>query len=155
MRILFGLVVVFTLGAAAASCGGGDNASPSNSAPVSSVKVDLSNWAVKPSAKVLAAGKVSFTISHAMDHGSHGAMDGGATHQLVVAPLDAGAKAGQNKYGKPLLNVTDLKPGDSKTQDVDLPPGTYELACLLVEDLGAGKSVNHYEKGMFTTVVVQ
>ena len=153
MRVFFGLLAVSALGVVASACGGDDN--PANSTPVSSLTVDLSNWAVKPSATTLAAGKVSFTISHAMYHGGMNATDGGATHQLVVAPLEAGAKDGQNKYGKPLLNVTDLKPGDTKTQDVELTPGTYELACLIVEDLGGGKSANHYEKGMHTTVVVK
>jgi hypothetical protein len=35
-----------------------------------------------------------------------------------------------------------------------LAPGVYELACLLVEDVG-GERVNHYERGMHTTITVQ
>jgi hypothetical protein len=154
MRLAFVLAILAAGVAVFAACGGGDD-SPALGAgtPVSTLTVRLTNWAVTPSSRTLAAGKVTVTAVHVMDH-MDSAPDGGATHQLLIAPLPAGAKAGQGKYGKPVLNLTDLKMGDEKTAEVDLAPGTYELFCSVVEDV-KGKTVNHYEKGMYTTVVAK
>jgi uncharacterized cupredoxin-like copper-binding protein len=142
----------------AASCGGDDDESPArdeSGAPASVVTVNLKNWAVEPSASTLAAGTVKFSAMHEAEHGSMDAAgEEGAVHQLLVAPLPAGARAGQGEFGAPVLNLTGLKPGETKSADVQLAPGTYELACLTVEEVN-GKTVNHYEKGMFTEVTVK
>lgn len=154
MRFAFVLAVVAAGVAVFAACGGGDDSPSAGSGPpVSAVTVKLTNWAVTPTSRTLAAGKVTFTAVHVMDH-MDSAPNGGAMHQLLIAPLPAGAKAGQGKYGKPALNLTDIKMGDEKTAEVDLAPGTYELSCSVVEDV-KGKTVNHYEKGMYTTVTVK
>ena len=42
-----------------------------------------------------------------------------------------------------------MKAGECKTAEVELVPGTYEPAYVVVEPVG-GKKVNHYENGMFT-----
>ncbi|MBI2765925.1 MAG: hypothetical protein HYX53_08455 [Chloroflexi bacterium] len=168
VRILILAATLAIAGLVAASCGGGgdDNTSMggmdmsgatptmASGADGSTEMVTLSNWAVEPSSKTLTAGKITFMATHAMDH-SAANMTGqeGATHQLLVAPLPAGAKAGQSKFGAPVVNLTDIKPGESKTAQVELAAGTYELACLVVEQVN-GQTVNHYEKGMFTQVTV-
>ena len=53
-----------------------------------------------------------------------------------------------------MVNLADIKPGKSKTAEAELEPGTYELACLVVEQVN-GKAVNHYKKGMYTQVTVR
>lgn len=145
------------VGLAAAACGGGDadGAPDQGGAPVSEVTVKLTNWAMEPSSKTLAAGTISFVATHEAEHGeTHAAGQEGATHQMLLAPLPKGAKAGRNKFGDPVINLTDIKPGEIKTAKVNLEPGNYELACQVVEEVG-GKSVNHYAKGMYTMVTVK
>ena len=154
----FVLIALALVGLVAVSCGGDDDdAAPGDQggAPASDVMVNLKNWAVEPSSRTLAAGIVKFSALHVAEHG---AMDmagqEGATHQLVVSRLPDGAKAGQSKYGAPVMNLTGIKPGETKTGEAELAPGTYELACLVAEQVG-GKTVNHYEKGMYTQVTVR
>jgi uncharacterized cupredoxin-like copper-binding protein len=156
-RILLSLGAVGAIVLAAAACGGGEASGekPTTLAavPATAVTVKLSNWHVSASADTLAAGTVRITAVHDENHG-HGAPEGGAVHQLMVAPLAAGEKAGAHKYGAPVLNLTDLKPGESREASVALTPGTYEFACLVVEDVD-GKQVAHYEKGMYAAVTVK
>lgn len=151
------LALIAALGLVAAACGGGDDEDGDvvgDGTPVSEVTVNLTNWAMEPSSSTLAAGMVKFTATHMEEHGAMDASEGGATHQLWVARLPQGAKAGQSKFESQVVNLTDIKPGESKTAEAELAPGTYELACLVVEQVG-GKTVNHYEKGMYTQVTVR
>jgi uncharacterized cupredoxin-like copper-binding protein len=161
IRVLILVALLAIAGLVAAACGGDDAGSDTGgtdmggsgtTADGSSVTVHLTNWAVEPSAKTLTAGKIKFTTMHDMDHTAMSGKEG-ATHQLVVARLPDGAKAGQSKFGSPVVNLTDIKPGETKTAEAELSPGTYELACLVVEQVN-GKNVNHYEKGMYTQLTV-
>ncbi|MFN0145623.1 MAG: hypothetical protein ACKVT1_03870 [Dehalococcoidia bacterium] len=154
--VLFPLGLAGLVGLLAVACGGGDDDTPEQAGtPASEVTVNLTNWAMEPSSKTLAAGTVTFVATHEAEHGSMDmAGQEGATHQLIVARLPAGAKAGQSKFSDPVVNLTDIKPGEIKTAEARLEPGTYELACQVVEEVG-GKSVNHYTKGMYTTVTVK
>lgn len=146
----------------AAACGGDDD-SPDDGSEVTAtgtasgrdLTVVLKNWAVEPSLETIAAGTVRITAMHEM--ADHGSMDeGGATHQLLVAPLPEGAEPGTSSFGAPVvLNIADLEPGESQTEEVELEPGRYELACLVLEDMDGMDSVNHYEKGMFAVLVVE
>jgi uncharacterized cupredoxin-like copper-binding protein len=168
--LLTGLTVALVGAAlAAAACGGDDDSShgmsssavhngptalPAGSGtPVSEVTVNLMNFSMAPTSRTLAAGKVKFTAVHDEMH-AHGASEGGATHQLMVARLPDGAEAGQSKFKEIALNIADVKPGETKVAEAELTPGTYELACIVVEQV-KGKSINHYEKGMYTTIVVK
>jgi hypothetical protein len=164
MRTIALVAVLGLVGLIAAACGDDDTSGKTDmdmgggtgsAASASSLTVNLKNWAIQSSSKTLAAGKVTFTATHAAEHGAMN-MDGqeGATHQLLVAPLPQGAKAGQGKFGKPVLNLTDIKPGETKTGEAELAPGTYEVACLVVEQV-KGKTVDHYEKGMYALVTVK
>ncbi len=157
---------LIALAVVGASCGGDDDGNGqlsgmdhgssgmnmNSNSPASNVTVNLSNWAMSPSSNTLTAGTVKFTANH--EAAQHGMNDGGATHQLMVARLPDGAKAGQSKFSSIALNLGDIKPGESKSGEAQLTTGTYEVACLVVEQVN-GKSVNHYEKGMYTTVVVK
>ncbi len=44
--------------------------------------------------------------------------------------------------------------GESGTFTVNLTPGTYELGCIIVEDIG-GEIINHHEEGMRATLTVE
>lgn len=46
------------------------------------------------------------------------------------------------------------KVGETKAGEVELEPGEYELACLVVEKSG-GKTYDHYEEGMHTSITVK
>ncbi len=165
MRLRFGLIgLALAAGAVlAAACGGGSDDSSMNDmsaggdAPMTvagaDLTVNLTYWAMEPSGKEVSAGMLKIAAVHKMDHAAN-AKDGGAMHQLVLAKLEPGAKAGEGKFGKLALNLTDIKMGETKTGEVNLEPGTYELACLMVEEAG-GKTYNHYDKGMFTTLTVR
>lgn len=148
-------VLALTLLLVGVACGGADGDSgmsmDRDSDGDMSVNVNLKNWAVEPSTTSIPAGKVKFTAMHEMEH--HGGMamtEGGATHELVVALEDP---AGSGSFGKVLLRIADLKPGDSMTKSVDLRPGTYELSCRIGEVVD-GKAVSHYDRGMRTTIKV-
>ena len=149
-------VLALTLLLVGAACGGDDDGSGTamdrDSSGNTSVKVNLRNWAVEPSKASISAGKVQFTAIHEMeDHGAGMTMnEGGATHELVVAIEDP---TGSGSFGKVLLRIADLKPGDSMTKSVDLRSGTYELSCRIGEVVN-GKPVSHYERGMRTTIRV-
>ena len=144
------LATAFVLG-----CGGDDDdaSSPEPTADAD-LTVNLTNWAIEPSVDELAAGDIIFAAVHAEDHGGHGTSEGGATHQLLVAPLAEGQGAGKGKFGSPVLNLPDIEIGETATGHTTLEPGMYELACLVVEEVD-GETVNHYEKGMYTTITVR
>lgn len=131
-----------------------DDTSPPAPAAEADVTVNLTNWAIEPSVDELAAGDITFAAIHAEEHGGHGASEGGETHQLLVAPLAEGQEAGKGKFGSPVLNLSDIEMGETATGQATLEPGTYELACLVVEEVD-GETVNHYEKGMYTTITVR
>lgn len=145
------LATAFVLG-----CGDdGDEDTPSPApAADADVTVNLTNWAIEPSLDELAAGDITFAAVHAEDHGGHGTSEGGATHQLLVAPLAEGQEAGKGQFGSPVLNLPDIEIGETAVGQATLDPGTYELACLVVEEVD-GETVNHYEKGMYTTITVR
>lgn len=66
-------------------------------------------------------------------------------HTLVVSTPDGS-----------VVTATDLvMPGETLTLDLDLDPGTYQFTCRIVGQDGEGRLVDHYERGMHTTVAVQ
>lgn len=129
--------------------------SPSGDEDIQELTVDLKNWAIEASDSKVEAGTIRFVAKHTMEgHGDHDADEGGMVHQLVVAPLDEGAEVGESKFGAPVVNLTDIEMGEEKTIDVELEPGRYEMACLVVEDVD-GEKINHYEKGMYALLEVE
>lgn len=157
--LLAGLALLATV---AVACGGDDDepdvtltASASGGEAGGSITVNLKNWAVEPSSTTVKAGTVTFIATHEEeDHGGHGADEAGATHQLVVARLDEGAKIGEANFGRPVLNLADIKVGEEKPGEAVLEPGKYELSCLVVDQVD-GEAVNHYEEGMYALLTVE
>lgn len=154
MRHLLGISMLVAALGVVAACGGDDDDDSAGASPGgNTLEVTLMNWSVEKSPATLKAGRIKVKAIHEENRDAHGGSKGGATHQLVIARLESG-DSGQGQFSKPLLNLTDIKPGESKSGEVDLAPGTYELACLVVEEVG-GSQVDHYQEGMHTTVTVQ
>ncbi|MGD9933417.1 MAG: hypothetical protein AB7T37_06835 [Dehalococcoidia bacterium] len=149
---LLGAVAISAL--AFIACGDDDDpADKTTGAKPGDVTVALTNWALTPSLTTVAAGTIRFVATHPEEHSGHGSGEAGQIHQLIVAPL-AGDESGKGEFGSPVLNLSDIKVGQSKTGEVTLKAGEYELACLVAEKIN-GKTVNHYEQGMHTKFVVQ
>jgi uncharacterized cupredoxin-like copper-binding protein len=160
VKVLGSVAGIVLVSLAGMACAGDDDSQADEAGGTATeagneLTVLLTNWAVEPSQAKVAAGTVRITAMHEMaDHGSMS--EGGATHQLLVAPLPDGAEPGNNSFGAPIvLNIPDLKPGESQTEEVELEPGRYELACLVLEEMDSMDSLNHYEKGMFAVLVVE
>lgn len=111
------------------------------------IDVHLSNWSVDPATASAKAGSVTFRAIHDMGH-MHGGNEGGFIHDLAVARKNADGSM------EVLGQVKNLAMGEWKELTLDLPPGDYELQCNAVEDLGGGKIVAHYVKGMHTAFTV-
>jgi uncharacterized cupredoxin-like copper-binding protein len=103
------------------------------------VHVDLTEWTVTPDVSAVHAGNILFVA-----HNRSKAM----THELAV--LSVGADAQRRE----VADVEGLKPGEEGQFLVDLAPGSYELACLIVPG-EAGSQVDHYQLGMHTPFTVQ
>lgn len=154
--LLAGLALLATF---AVACGGDDDepdvtstVAAGGDGGATSITVNLKNWAVEPSSATVKAGEVTFRATHEEDaHGGHGTGEAGATHQLVVAPLQDGAEIGETKFGAPVLNLAEIQIGEEKTGKAVLEPGRYELSCLVVD----GDNVNHYEEGMYALLTVE
>lgn len=147
--LLFGTALVLGCG----NDDGDETPSPAATA-VAELTVNLTNWAIEPSGDTVPAGQVTFVAVHPEGHGGHGDDEGGEIHQLLVAPLADGKEAGKGQFGSPVLNLSDIEVGETRTGEATLEPGTYELACLVVEEVD-GVTVNHYEQGMYTTITVR
>ncbi len=78
--------------------------------------VDLDEWFVRPSYRILAAGSIDFNVNNR----------GEDDHNLAV-------RAGDREYAE-----LDVAPGDTATLTVDLGLGTYTLYCSLPDHEEAG-----------------
>ena len=91
--------------------------------------VDESEWALRPSKTLVAAGTVRLRVYNR----------GEDDHNLVVHERD----------GTP--HIVSLRPAEAGTISVRLAPGTYSLVC----NLFAGTPDSHEAKGMKTTLTVR
>ena len=116
--------------------GSGGNGSASTGNPNDrKVRVVLKEWQVMPEAKSIPAGTVTFDAVN----------EGHEVHELVVRQRnDDGAY-------EELDEVDDIGKGTSKKLQMKLDPGTYELACLIVEEED-GETEDHYKLGMHETI---
>ena len=133
MRRLAALLLLATL----ASVAGGSTAGaerrhrirlPQPQLP-SGLTVDESEWALRPSKTIVAAGTVRLRVYNR----------GEDDHNLVV----------HEKNGTP--HIVSLRPAEAGTINVRLAPGTYSLVCNLFE----GTPDSHEAKGMKTTLTVR
>ena len=91
--------------------------------------VDESEWALRPSKTIVAAGTVRLRVYNR----------GEDDHNLVV----------HEQNGTP--HIVSLRPSEAGTISVRLTPGTYTLVCNLFE----GTPDSHEGKGMKTTLTVR
>lgn len=129
LRLLLALSLAASL-AALSGCSGGKS---------TAMDVDLSEWAVKPSVQELSSGKVTVT--------AYNRTSANMVHEVAILRLDGNDK-------KNIKEIEDIDPGKSKKVTLDLKPGQYELACVLVPG-EAGSTVDHYQQGMHTTLTVR
>jgi uncharacterized cupredoxin-like copper-binding protein len=132
-----------TLGAAAAAlalvaagCGNSTSGAtqPSTTAsPATAVKANLSEFKIATSTSDVQAGKVTFTAVN----------DGKTAHELVVIKTDKAAgdlgKGSRVSESGSVGEVSDVAPGQTKSNTIDLKPGHYALICNIP---------GHYMSGM-------
>lgn len=70
---------------------------------------------------------------------------GAFPHTLVVTDSNGGAVT-----ATPLLH-----PGESVALDLDLEPGTYSFTCRIVFQTDDGELIDHFERGMASTIEVR
>ena len=128
-------------GANGSGNGSGGNGSNASGTPGASddrkVRVVLNEWQVKPDAKSVPSGQVTFNAVN----------KGHEVHELVVRE-----RSDDGAYEE-LDEVDDIGKGTSKKLQMKLEPGTYELACLIVEEED-GETEDHYKLGMHETIEV-
>ena len=129
-------------GANGSGNGSGGNGSNASGTPGASddrkVRVVLNEWQVKPDAKSVPSGQVTFNAVN----------KGHEVHELVVRE-----RSDDGAYEE-LDEVDDIGKGTSKKLQTKLEPGTYELACLIVEEEEDGEVEDHYKLGMHETIEV-
>lgn len=139
-HVLSLFVLVLITVALAAACGGGGGADEENSAGggKAEVKVELSEWAVRPSVETVAPGEVTFKIEN----------KGTTLHNLLVVktdlapdalPVDAGNNTVDESQLDVVFNTNTLDAGDEEERVVTLEPGAYVLLCNVP---------THYQTGM-------
>jgi uncharacterized cupredoxin-like copper-binding protein len=109
-------------------------ASPSGEAPAGAAPfaVTLEDHRIEPASDSVAAGQITFTATNASDE---------HVHELYVLRVkDDGSK-------ETVGEIEDIDPGTDGEMTLDLAPGNYELACLIVPG-EAGSTVDHYQEGM-------
>ena len=139
------------LAAGVAGCGGAstDNSSPSvgSASQIKTLKVargtvdvNLADFKVRPEAKVVKAGKVTFRADN----------NGDTKHELVVVRTNRRSgdllKGSEADESGAVDEIEGLKPGEGGKLTVRLKPGHYVLLCNLP---------GHYKAGMFTDLTVR
>lgn len=102
-----------------------------------SVTVTLVEYAVQPDKPSATAGKIQFIANN----------EGQGVHELYVLKARDG---GYDVVGE----IENVGPGGSGAITIDLQPGDYVLACLIVPG-EAGSTVDHFQKGMHTEFKVE
>lgn len=122
---------------AAVACGGDDTGGGG-----STVGVSMKDWEIALDPPTASAGAITFDVTN----------DGPTTHEFEIfsgdvdpstLPVESGVAVTD---GLTLVDeVEDVTAGSTTELSVDLEPGSYAIICNLPE---------HYEEGMFTTLVV-
>jgi len=111
------------------------------------VRVELSNWEVRPSRDSIEAGEVTFKVVHLEEDHGHGEGEAGGIHDLAIL-----RKLPDGGY-ELIARTPELATGDETTLTLDLQPGEYELVCDIVEEVD-GQVVSHTNEGMRATFTV-
>jgi hypothetical protein len=94
----------------------------------------LSEWAIEGPSRMVAADAMTLTIEN----------QGEFRHTLLVT----------SETGEVVGATGVVDPGDIVSLAVDLGAGTYSFSCRIVTENDEGNLSDHYERGMFRTVVV-
>lgn len=142
-RIAFVLMVVGSMTALIA-CGGGDDedeggeSNGGGAAATGSVKVELSEWAVKPAATTAKAGEVKFEVTN----------KGAAPHELAVVKTDTAQDKlpvangmVDEKQVAPLGRTANIATGKEEDKSFTLTAGKYVLLCNIPAHYGQGMHV--------------
>lgn len=97
-----------------------------------SVTVSLDTFTIKTDKPAATAGPIKFVTTN---------QNKTDVHELAV--LKYGADGGFENTGE----IEDVEPGKSGEITLDLPPGKYQLACLIAAG-EAGSTKDHYTEGM-------
>jgi uncharacterized cupredoxin-like copper-binding protein len=116
----------------------------------SSVAVSLSGegdgqMAITVDHATVPAGRVTFVVKNDAVSQSHEMLVIKLPAPDAELPYDAGKERVPEGKVKKLREVSDLKPGTSKSMTLDLQPGTYRLICNVK---------GHYKAGMSTVLTV-
>lgn len=103
------------------------------------VTVGLDEWKVTPDKAAVNAGAVEFDATN--DSRT-------MVHELAVLRVK------EDGSFENMGEVEDIDPGKGGKVVIDLAPGKYKLACLIVPG-EAGSTVNHYDEGMHTDFTVK
>lgn len=116
---------------------GAEGATATPEAADTTVTVTLAEYSVEPDAATVPAGSIKFLAKNA----------GKEVHELYLLKV---RDAGYDVVGE----IENLAPGSSGSMTLDVPPGQYRLACLIVPG-EAGSTVDHFKKGMQTGFTVE
>ena len=94
----------------------------------------LSEWAINGPERLTVAGASAINVENAGEWG----------HTLIVT-TDSGEVVGATGL---------VDAGATATLELDLAAGTYTFSCRIVAEDDEGNLSDHYERGMFRTVVV-
>ncbi|MBX7111900.1 MAG: cupredoxin domain-containing protein [Dehalococcoidia bacterium] len=139
------LVVAVGAMAALVACGGSDDKKESGSSSSSassssggSIKVELSEWAVKPAATSAKAGDVKFEVTN----------KGAAPHEFVVIKTDTAQDklpvtngAVDEKQVPPVGRTANIAAGKEEDKSFNLTAGKYVLLCNIPAHYGQGMHV--------------
>lgn len=104
------------------------------------VSVTLSEWEVDPSLSRVEAGSIRFEATNE---------SADQVHELAVL-----RRKEDGSIAELLGEIEDLDPGASGSIVIEMEPGQYELACVIVPG-EAGSTVDHYQQGMRTDFEVR
>jgi len=94
----------------------------------------LSEWAIDGPSRLSAADVVTLSVENT----------GEFRHTLLVT----------SESGEVVGATGVIDSGNRATLELDLAAGTYSFSCRIVAQDGEGNLSDHYQKGMFRTVVV-
>jgi uncharacterized cupredoxin-like copper-binding protein len=117
--------------------------SPASSAPGSTVKVTLTEWAIVVDKASVPAGKVTFDVTNASSYFKHEMVVLKTDLDPAALPADSTGKVDEESS---VGEVPELDKGAAGSATLDLAAGKYVLICNIVESGGGHEA--HYTKGM-------
>lgn len=103
------------------------------------IEVALGEWYIAAPRAPLKAGRVTISTHN----------NGVLVHEIEILKIDGTYQEFE------VAELEDLEPGSTNTLVVELPPGSYEIVCTIVEKTPGGTVLNHYDLGMHTTLTVE